>query len=122
MKTFTYNCPDCGQAGSVNTSEVESIEADEFIEKLVKSKRCDECARLGAASIDAYRRLRSLEEQEMRSRNDPRAQQSLHGKIQAQVRSLQMLTRKIKGRTDVPVLTTSQPDNVVSTPTDELPF
>ena len=29
MKTFTYNCPDCGQGGSVNTSEVESTEAAE---------------------------------------------------------------------------------------------
>jgi hypothetical protein len=122
MKTFTYNCPDCGQGGSVNTSEVESTEADEFIEKLAKIKRCDECSRLGGARIDAYRRLRQLEEQELRTRNDPGAQQALHGKIQAQVRSLQMLMRKIKDRCDVPVFTTSQSDNVVSTPVDELPF
>jgi len=122
MKTFPYTCPDCGQAGSVNTSETESTVADEFIEKLVQGKRCDECSRLGGARIDAHRRLRSLEEQEVRTRGNPTAQNSLHGKIQAQVRSLEMLTRKIKDRCDVPLLITSQSDNIVSTPADELPF
>lgn len=122
MKTLDYTCPDCGHTGAVQTSDTESDLADALVSSFLKSKRCDECSRLGGARIDAYRRLRALEDGELQNRGNAEMRQVVYGRIQAQVRSIKLLTEQIKVRADVPLLKSCQIDKVDNAPDIELPF
>ena len=121
MKIFPYSCEWCREENEVAIEHADGGFADASITKILKTKKCDECARLGAAQSEEFDRRRALMDAAACFADNKSHLERLNHQLRICTRSLKLLADKIAERQGAKLI---KPEKVgVDTvPEDRLPF